>query len=290
MQKIITHNGSFHADDVFAVATLQLHFGLDNIEVIRTRDEAIIATGDIVLDVGGVYSPEHQRFDHHQNGAPVRDNGIPYAAFGLIWKHYGEQVVGNAEAAAHIERRFVLPIDANDNGVSLFTVNENNTSPFLVQDIVALFKPAWDSVEDTDQGFLKACDFARNVLERAIIHAKAERDEAALAHTLYEAAVDKTVIVSDKQVASVFFVEFPEPMFIVSPDENGNWTAVAVRLRSDNFAVRKPFLESWAGLRDEELADVSGIKDAVFCHKAQFLFVANSKEGVLEAVKKTLEG
>ena len=77
MQKIITHSGSFHSDDIFAVATLQLHFGVENVEVIRTRDEEIIASGDIVVDVGGVYDAEKQRFDHHQNGAPVRDNGIP---------------------------------------------------------------------------------------------------------------------------------------------------------------------------------------------------------------------
>ena len=41
MKKIIiaTHSGSFHADDLFAVATLSLLLGKENIEVIRTRDE-----------------------------------------------------------------------------------------------------------------------------------------------------------------------------------------------------------------------------------------------------------
>ena len=36
-KKIITHNGSFHADDVFAVATLKLALPNEKIGIIRTR-------------------------------------------------------------------------------------------------------------------------------------------------------------------------------------------------------------------------------------------------------------
>jgi len=48
------------------------------------------------------------------------------------------------------------------------------------------------------------------------------------------------------------------------------------------------FQQSGVGLRDDELSKASGVSDAVFCHKAGFLFVAKNKEGVLEAVRKTL--
>src|SRR5690606_15027965 len=163
MKKVITHSGSFHADDVFSVATLQLHFGVENVEVIRTRDEEIIAAGDIVLDVGGVYDPEKQRFDHHQNGAPVRDNGLPYAAFGLIWKHYGEAVSGGQEVMEEIERRLVLPIDVSDNGISTFDAKREDVSPVLLQDIISMYKPVWGSDEEADQGFLSACELARSI-------------------------------------------------------------------------------------------------------------------------------
>ena len=65
--KIITHSGSFHADEVFAVATLKLMLGKDfEIEVIRSRDKSDWDSGDYVVDVGGVYDPSRQRFDHHQ--------------------------------------------------------------------------------------------------------------------------------------------------------------------------------------------------------------------------------
>jgi len=50
-QTIITHDGKFHADDVFAVAAL-LILNKDA-KVVRTRDSRVILGGDIVVDVGG---------------------------------------------------------------------------------------------------------------------------------------------------------------------------------------------------------------------------------------------
>ena len=56
-KKLVTHNGSFHADDVFACALLALVLENEDekFEVIRTRDEKIIKEGDFVFDVGGIY-------------------------------------------------------------------------------------------------------------------------------------------------------------------------------------------------------------------------------------------
>ena len=34
--------------------------------IIRSRDPAVIESGDIVVDVGGVYDVTRRRFDHHQ--------------------------------------------------------------------------------------------------------------------------------------------------------------------------------------------------------------------------------
>ena len=36
--------------------------------VVRTRDPAVLADLDIIVDVGGVYDPETHRYDHHQRG------------------------------------------------------------------------------------------------------------------------------------------------------------------------------------------------------------------------------
>ncbi len=290
MRKIITHNGSFHADDVFAVATLQLHFGPENVEVIRTRNETVIATGDVVADVGGIYDPAHERFDHHQKDGPVRENGIPYAAFGLVWKHSGEAVAGSAEAATVIETELVLPIDAADNGVEVFDLKNPDVSPAVLQYAIGLMKPVWNGTEDMDVRFLAAVDLARGVLERAVMHAKAGIEERAAADQLYESSDDKRVLVAEVPISPGLFVDHPEVLFVVFPDENSRWHAVAVRKSHDSFATKASFPDAWRALRDQELARASGIPDAVFCHKAGFLFVAGSREGALAAVDEVVGG
>src|SRR3989344_2504806 len=93
-KKLITHNGSFHTDDIFAAATLSvlLERKGETYEIIRTRDEEIIKTGDYVFDVGGIYDKEKNRFDHHQvGGAGKSESGIEYSSFGLVWEKFGEE-------------------------------------------------------------------------------------------------------------------------------------------------------------------------------------------------------
>ena len=100
--KIVTHNAKFHTDDVFAIATLLILY--PEAEIIRTRDEAILKSADIVVDVGQVHDAEKNRFDHHQvGGAGKRENGIQYASFGLVWKKFGEEISGSREVAEKID-------------------------------------------------------------------------------------------------------------------------------------------------------------------------------------------
>jgi len=290
MQTVIVHSGTFHPDDVFAVATLQLHLGKENIEVIRTRNDEIISNGDWAVDVGGVYDADAQRFDHHQNGAPVRDNGIPYAAFGLVWKHFGEEVAGSKSVADAIEERIAQPIDAGDNGVALHTLNELGVSPYELYNVVHSFRPAWGSEMTNDEAFLQAVDFARGLLLRTIAHAKAGEKIKAVAQAGYEAAEDKSILIFDDHVDRNSFVKFPDVNAIIYPSddvERGRvWKVGVVPTEHGTFNDRVKFPVAWAGLRDEELEKVSGIKGAIFCHKASWRFVAKTKEGALEAARQ----
>src|SRR5919108_5292128 len=116
--KVATHPGNFHADDVFAVAVVQLVHG--ELEIVRTRDPELQAAADVRVDVGGRYDPATGDFDHHQKGgAGERENGIRYASFGLVWREYGESLAGSADAAAAIDERLVAGVDANDIGQTL---------------------------------------------------------------------------------------------------------------------------------------------------------------------------
>ena len=73
--------GIFHADDVFGVALMQSIY--NDLEIIRTRDEELLKTCDIVSDVG------NGKYDHHHVDKIRRENGIPYCGFGLLWRDFG---------------------------------------------------------------------------------------------------------------------------------------------------------------------------------------------------------
>ena len=81
--KYVTHAGKFHADEVFGTIVLEKVFG--NIDIIRLPEvDAFNLDGKLVFDIGG------DKFDHHQiGGNGKRQNGIMYAAFGLLWKEFG---------------------------------------------------------------------------------------------------------------------------------------------------------------------------------------------------------
>ena len=100
-----THSCKFHADDVFSAALL-LYL---NPEITITRGSRVPEDFDgIVFDIG------RGRYDHHQKDSRVRENGIAYAAFGLLWEELGSEILGE-ELAQKFDEAFVQPLDNNDN-------------------------------------------------------------------------------------------------------------------------------------------------------------------------------
>lgn len=289
MYTIATHNGRFHSDDVFAVAALQLFLGKENTNIIRTRDDEVLKTADYVIDVGGIYDHEAKRYDHHQSGSLVRDNGITYAALGLVWKHYGETICGSAVVAEVLEQSLCQPIDAGDNGISLYTKNEYGVSPFELYNIVSSFMPL-STEGDYDAAFIDAVDFARALLERLIAGANFQQQNLEYIKEVYEMAEDKTLLVFDKSVSKNLLIQYPEVKTIVYPSITSSgqtWRAAVIpESYDDTFVNRVSFPEAWAGLDSSELAEVSGIADAIFCHKSRFLFGAESIESAIAAAKR----
>jgi len=290
MKKIITHNDRFHADDVFSVATLNIIFN-GEIEVTRTRDKEIIDTGDIVLDVGDVYDPSKNRYDHHMpEGAGKRENGIPYASFGLIWKHFGKEYCDNEKVWEKIDRNLVQPIDAGDNGFSIANSVMEDVREYSMGAFVGTFNPTWK--EDSslyDENFFKVVDIAKQVIEREIKKAKDSVSGNELVEKIYEKTEDKRFIVLDDMYPWHDFIkDKKEVLFVLSPSKLGDkWRVTAVQ--EEGFKNRKDLPESWSGKRDQELQEISGVKDAIFCHRNLFTAYTSSKEGALEMVKIALQ-
>ena len=298
IKKLVTHNGSFHADDIFAAATLIIYLEQkgETFEVIRTRDEEVIKSGDYVFDVGGIYDAEKNKFDHHQGGgagrrpAPPGDvSSIEYASFGLVWKKLGVELCGSPISAEIIDQKLVAPIDAWDNGFDLVE-NKNETSPYFIQHAFLSFVPTWKEKVNFDDMFFKAVSFAKEILAREIIQAQ----DAILAEekviSIYKNSQNKRIIILEKNYSYDILHNFPEPLFVIYFKESSNhWMVKTVRKDPKTFKNRKDFPKAWAGLRDEELQKVTGVPDALFCHRGLFLAVAKTKEGAIKLAELALE-
>ncbi|MFA6094606.1 MAG: MYG1 family protein [Candidatus Paceibacterota bacterium] len=290
---IVVHNGRFHTDDVFATAIIEILlkrrglFELEQPTIVRTRDENIIREAEYVMDVGGVYDADSRRFDHHQKGgAGVRANGIPYASFGLVWKTYGVELAGSEKVAQVIDERLVQAIDANDNGVSVYKPLFEKVYPYGIYDGVSSLNPTWkEGEDDRDVGFFKAVAAAEVIVEREIAWARDIEEARSAVEKLYATSFDKRICVFDKPYPSHVLTQYPEVLYAIKPNVHvagGTWKVEAIAAEENSYTSRKPFPSIWAGKRDQELAQVTGVADAVFCHNGRFLLTAGSQESALK--------
>lgn len=289
--RIGTHSGSFHADEVFALAALRLKHGA--IGIIRTRDAEALAQCDLRVDVGRKYDPSTGDFDHHQGDAGQRENGIRYASFGLIWKEVGEELCGSAVAAQEVDQILVAPIDAGDNGQELGAPLIEGVAPYTLSRIIARMGPDWDSTDperDEQEGFGEALRFADGVIRREIAAAQARHRAGGLIRKAIADAEDSRIVELPQGMPwkAQIVAEAPEALIVVYPRKK-DWGVQAVPVEPGSFDNRKDLPEPWAGLEGPELQAASGVDDAVFCHLGRFMAVAGSREGALTLAKLAVE-
>ena len=291
---LVTHSGGYHADDVFACATVQLWLDRQNkrYTVTRTRDRDTIAGADFVFDVGDTYEPENHRYDHHQSGgAGKRSNGIEYAAFGLVWKHLGKDLCNNDTVFDRIDAKLAMPIDAIDNGISIAHPIFDNTRAYSIGDYFSAKQPSWNEDFDIDAEFLSCVATAKEIIRREIERGLSIEQANAIISDTYTSTDDKRVLIFDEPVpTNDIFSSMPEVLYIVRPrtDRTG-WSVRAIKKSSDTFDNRKDLPASWAGKRDAEFAEITGIPEATFCHRGRFMCVATTKQAALALAKQALD-
>jgi uncharacterized UPF0160 family protein len=289
---IVTHGANYHPDDLFAVATLLLVYKNIKCKVIRTLDPEIVKKGDIVLDTGGIYDAKKFRFDHHQQGgAGKRFNGIGYASFGLIWKHFGMKLCGNREVFEYVDNNLVSPLDATDSGIDLYESKFEDTQPFLLEDYIDLEcieqKNKTEKQRDFDGSFKKLIPFAQRVILLTIAKAKSRLKSKKIIEKAYVQSKDKRLVVHEKFVPFDFY-EYPEILFRVYKDIRGMWCLKTINISSHSFASRKLLPKEWWGKRDGDLVHATGVADAIFCHNTGFLAVSKTKQGALDLANMAL--
>lgn len=292
--RVAVHNGIFHADDAFAVAALRrIH---NQVEVVRTRDPEILASCDLRVDVGGEYNPAALTYDHHQRGgAGKRANGIPYAGFGLVWKHYGldvvEAVIGSPDpiVTQRIDGALVQKVDAADCGVKLhdgdprFFDGERGVLDYTISHVVSTMNPSWhEDQQDFDRAFAGAVEFAESLLQREIHRAHG----SVLAEQRVRSAIsgmDGQVVVLEEFCPwqDVVVPECPEALFVVYPSVEGDWMVQAIPPELGSFEMRKGLPEEWRGLRDGDLQKLIDVPSAIFTHPAGFIGGARNRDDAI---------
>lgn len=281
--QVATHDGSFHADEVFAVAAIGLLH--DPLEIVRTRDPERLAAADLRVDVGFRHEPEDGDFDHHQRDFDlVRSNGIGYASFGLVWREFGTQICGgDQEVAEAVESSLVQAVDANDTGQQIMQSLIEGVRPMTVNAVIGGFNARWDedlSADEERMRFDAAVEVARGILAREIGFAAAGSRAAQIVREAIAGAGDPRIVLLPDNVPwkQIVVSDAPDAVFVIYPKRQG-FGVETVPVVLGAFENRRDLPAEWAGLENADLARVTGVGDALFCHSKRFLAVARSREG-----------
>jgi len=281
---VATHDGSFHADEVFAIAALGL-LG-DPVEVVRTRDPEALARADLRVDVGFRDDASAGAFDHHQRDFDrARDNGVRYASFGLVWREFGTRACdGDEDVADAVDATLVQAVDANDTGQQLTQPLIEGVHAMTVNAIVGGFNARWDeALTPAEEGerFDAALTLAQGILSREIASVASGLRARRVVREAIAAAPDPRVIELPVNAPwkQVLVPEAADALFVIYPKRQG-FGLEAVPRELGSFENRRDLPAAWGGLEGADLVAATGVEDAVFCHAKRFLVVARSSTGI----------
>ena len=290
--KVAVHDGDFHTDDVFSVAILSLYLNKP-LKIFRTRDQKILSKVDYILDVGREYNSKEKKFDHHQeNWNEKRAYGISFATSGLVWKEFGEKITGSVEVANKIDEKIIQTIDAEDNGLEIYKTVFKDVAPYCMSDYLFAFNPSWNEKNlNPLKCFEEAVEETKRILKREIKKAQDCIFGAKKIKEIYAKTEDKRILVLDDNYAWKKVVNLlSETLFVIQEtEENKSWRIKSVGLNGHQFKNKIYFPESWAGKTGMELANITGVDDALFCHNQRFMAVAKTKEGAIKLAQLAIQ-
>ncbi|XP_041038450.1 UPF0160 protein MYG1, mitochondrial isoform X2 [Carcharodon carcharias] len=280
--RIGTHDGTFHCDEALACFLLRRLPEYQDAEIVRTRDPKVLAECDVVVDVGGVYDPAKHRYDHHQRSFSESMSSLrpgsgwvtKLSSAGLVYHHFGRRILAQLLQTDWTDRRldvlqdklyenFVEEIDAIDNGISQCDAEPRYNVTTNLSSRVARLNPTWNAeCQDTEE------DPSGEIIVLA-------KGGCPWKEHLFELEKELRV---DKPIK-----------FVLYPDQRDQWRVQCVPQGLATFQNRLSLMESWRGLRDDQLSAASGIAGCVFVHANGFIGGNATKEGALEMARVTLD-
>ena len=289
---LVTHSGGFHADELLSSVILTRLF--PDAAIVRSRSPEWItpAADRIIYDVGGIYDASARIFDHHQRGAPLRDDGQPFSSFGLVWKHYGVDYLNAIGVpSGHVETihksfdtKFVLPVDLLDNG-ALSPSTAGPLADLSLPSLLETLKPVFDDREPgaDDRGFHAALSIARAIVEANIAQRASKLRAESMVLTAIAAAGDSRILELPMGMPfrpAIVKAGADHLLFVVHPRDK-DWCITGIRKAEDSFEQRADLPAAWAGLSNGDLEAVCGVEGASFCHNGRFIAAARSREAIL---------
>lgn len=284
---LITHNGTFHSDEVFSTVLLSNVLKKDILKLCRTSNIKEGITG-FVYDVG------YGKYDHHQPGGNgERKNGIKYSSFGLVWRDFGKDYLKQLnclqieEVWSMVDKKLVQNIDAIDNG-QLGKLTQFDFEVVTLPNLISMYNSNWDDEQaNQDEMFLKAVQFAQTVFDRFIISVVSKIRAKSRVEDAIENSKNQILILEKFMPWKEFLLDSESQksksiLFVVFPSNRGGYNVYSVPKELGSFESRKLFPIEWAGLKDEELQRISGISTATFCHTNRFICATETKEDALK--------
>ncbi|KAL5567710.1 hypothetical protein UlMin_024285 [Ulmus minor] len=321
-KQVGTHDGSFHCDEALACFLLRLTNKFSAARVVRTRDLQVLESLDAVVDVGGVYDPSRDRYDHHQYGFE-QVYGYGYStklsSAGLVYKHYGMEIIAKEllvdEGHPNVHRLFLAlyksfmeAIDAIDNGINQYDIDQppkyvNNTN---LSSRVGRLNLEWmdpdQSSERENEAFQRAMTLAgQEFLETLHFHAKSWLPARSIVMECLAARgsihLSREIMVLTRSCPwKLHIFELEEEMkinpsikYVIYQDGRGkSWRVRAVAVSLDKFESRKPLPFLWRGLEHDKLSEVAGISGCIFVHMSGFIGGNKTYEGALAMARVSL--
>lgn len=324
-----THNGTFHCDEILACFMLQQLPAYKNASIVRSRDEAVLADCDIVVDVGSVFDVDKQRFDHHQKtfqhtlGAlrpeyAEQFSKVRLSSAGLVYAYFGEEMIRQVvKAAKHVDvddeclrgvyekvyDGFIQEIDGIDNGVAQHPDEPIYRITTHLSARIGHFNSQWNSTNDFDEAeqFEKAkaaagAELVDNILYYATVWWPAR--------SIVDEAIKKRFNVhpSGRIIELETFCPWKQHLYELEKkhscegellycisSQKDDHRVIGVPNAPNSFECRKFLPEPWRGIRDEQLAEISGIPKAKFCHATGFIGGALTRDAALLMAIKGVE-
>lgn len=154
IQKILTHSGVFHADEVLAIATIAF---INNIilhrpcpDISRVKEVKLSDLEDpsiLIVDIGGTFDPENLNFDHHQDASLDASCSLVLDAF-----------MPNKGMKKYLKEQLFNSVSRIDKG------EEKSTNGHFTRIISALNYSDPSYVAIQDESFSKAVNMTKEIL------------------------------------------------------------------------------------------------------------------------------